>query len=69
MTDGTSIIERVRLVFADGSMLGPYNTPDPDQVYRFDFPAPVDTSTVRLEAVMTTGGNTGIKELELYEAP
>jgi len=69
MTDGTSIIESLRLVFADGSALGPYATPDPDQLYRFDFPSRVTSTRVRVEAITTTGGNTGVKEVELYEAP
>jgi hypothetical protein len=68
MTDGTSIIESVRLVFADGSMLGPYATPDPDQLYRFDFPVVVETTSVYVDALTTTGGNAGIKEVEFYEA-
>ena len=68
MTDGTSIIERVRVVF-DGVEHGPFDTPDPDQHYLFELDAPVDARLVRIEAVQTTGGNTGAKEIQLLRAP
>ncbi len=67
MSDGTSIIKRVELVIDGATVLGPYDTPDPAQHYTFDFAAPVSATTVRVEAVDTTGGNTGAKEIELYE--
>ena len=54
---------------ADGTMLGSYATPEPDQLHRFDFPSRVASTPVRVEAITTTGGNTGVKEVELYEAP
>ena len=66
MFDGSSIITRVRLEFDRGIILGPYETPDPDQTYVFDFNEPVSARRVRLETLASTGGNTGIKELQFF---
>lgn len=66
MTDGSSIIESVRLILDGETELGPFETPDPDQRYEFELD-PVVASRVRVEAVQTTGGNTGAKEIELFE--
>ncbi len=67
MTDGTSIIERVELRF-ESTTLGPFDTPDPDELYVFQFDAPVSSRSVRVEAVQTTGGNTGAKEIQFLSA-
>lgn len=69
MSDGTSIIEEFRLIVDGSTTLGPFLAPDPDIRYLFELDAPVSAQTVRLEAVMTSGGNTGIKELQLFSAP
>jgi len=66
MTDGSSIIERVLLIFDGATELGPFETPDPDERYLFEFDEAVTASRVRIEAVDTSGGNTGAKEIELY---
>ncbi len=66
MTDGSSIIRSFLLVLPDESVLGPFDTPDPDQFYAFDFDPPVTTQTIRLEAFATTGGNTGAKEIQFF---
>lgn len=66
MTNGTSIIESFQLTIDDGTVLGPFSSPDPDTYYDFILDAPFTTRVVRFDAVQTTGGNTGIKELELY---
>ncbi len=68
MTDGSSIIQSVQLVIDDAATLGPFETPDPDQFYQFDFDEPVAATVVRIDAITTTGGNTGAKEVELYVA-
>jgi len=70
MTDGTSIISGFQLVTrasADGpeTTLGPFDAADPDERYEFELESPTTMRFVRLEAVQTTGGNTGVKELEL----
>jgi hypothetical protein len=68
MVDGTSIVEKIRLIDLDSdketSILA---TPDHTLRYVFALPEPWTTRHVRLEAVTTTGGNTGGKEIELYE--
>lgn len=67
MTDGSSIISSFKLTLADASELGPYETPDPDQLYTFEVEPPVVTQTIRFDAVTTTGGNTGLKEIQFFE--
>ncbi len=68
MTDGSSIIEASQLLLDGERTLGPFETPDPDQLYQFDFDEPVSATIVTVSAVQTTGGNTGAKEIELYVA-
>lgn len=71
MADGSSIITSLRLIISSGDasaslVKGPFQTPDPDQTYLFDFAAPVTARRIRLEAVTTTGGNTGAKEIQFF---
>jgi hypothetical protein len=65
MGDGTSIVERYRVVVDDGTVLGPFDA-DPDGL------AVVEVTTsgqrFRVEAVATTGGNTGFVAIEIYAA-
>jgi hypothetical protein len=68
MSDGSSIVTRYRLVLGDGSVLGPFSAPDPNLRYEVLLDAPVRASRVRFEAVETSGGNTGGREIELFEA-
>lgn len=70
MVDGTSIVTRVRvLVEGTDIVLGPFDTPDHTRRYVFELTEPVDASRVRFEAVATTGGNTGGKEIQFFSAP
>ena len=69
MVDGTSIIERFQLVVDGITTLGPFDAADPDIRYVFELDQAVFARTVRLEALDTSGGNTGIKELQLFSAP
>jgi hypothetical protein len=67
MSDGSSIITSFQLLDADGDRVGgPFDTPDPDVTYRFDIDPPATVGLVRFEAVTTTGGNTGLRDLELW---
>lgn len=66
MADGSSIVLSVRLVLDGTLVLGPFATPDPDKRYFFVFDEAETATQVRVEAVETTGGNTGAKEIELY---
>jgi hypothetical protein len=68
MADGSSIITQVRLIFGDGETAGPFDTPDPAQLYQFDIQPVQVTRTVRVEAVATTGGNTGALEIQFFTA-
>jgi hypothetical protein len=67
MTDGTSIMKVIRVVVDASTELGPYDVPDPSQLYSFELATPVSARTVRLQAVQTTGGNSGAKEFQLFE--
>ena len=66
MADGTSIVTSVRIVLDGDAAMGPFSTPDPDERYVFDI-TPTLTRSVRVEAVTTTGGNTGAKEIQFFE--
>jgi len=65
MPDSTSIILSVQLRFDGGPALGPFSTPDPDVLYEFDLETAVIARRVLVEAMTTTGGNTGAREIRL----
>lgn len=69
MSDGTSIVTRVRFIDeADGDrVLGTFETPDHETRYVFELSQPVTTQFMRFEAVETTGGNTGAREIQFFE--
>ena len=69
MPDGSSIILAVRLIFQPGALvLGPFSTPDPAEFYRFEFEESIVARSVRIEAIETTGGNSGAREIQFFEA-
>ena len=68
MPDGSSIILAVRLIFEPGTIeRGPFSTPDPAEFYRFEFNESIVVRSVLIEAVETTGGNSGAKEIQFFE--
>jgi hypothetical protein len=68
MTDGTAIALSITVVFPElGETFGPYETPDPSELYSFDLQPSDDVSVVRFEVESSTGGNTGAREVEVYE--
>jgi hypothetical protein len=69
MTDGTSIVTRVRLLIGPDftTTLGPYETPDHTVRYVFGLEPPITAQEIRFEAVATTGGNTGAREIQFFE--
>ena len=66
MSDGSSIITSVRLIFDGNDTYGPYETSDSDIIYAYDIVPHVDAQTVRVDAVTSTGGNTGAKEIQFF---
>lgn len=66
MTDGTSIVRKFELRVDGQTTLGPFETPDPDIRYVIELPSPMTMQQVRMSAVDTSGGNTGLKELQLF---
>ncbi|MDA0334937.1 MAG: discoidin domain-containing protein [bacterium] len=65
MPDSTSIVRSIQLRFDESSVLAPYSTPDPDVLYGFDLETAISARRVFVEAVTTTGGNTGAREIRL----
>jgi hypothetical protein len=66
MTDGSSIIRKIRVLPEGAAAIGPLDTPDPSQRYLFQLDEPVVAARWRIEAVETSGGNTGAREIELW---
>lgn len=66
MADGSSIVTSAELELDGQTRLGPFATPDPARVYRFDFSAPVVASRARFRVRSSTGGNTGAREIQLF---
>jgi len=62
MTDGTSIIEQYTVTVDGGEPLGPFDAGDEAEVA-------VSGQRLRIDAVTTTGGNTGAVEIEVYAQP
>ncbi len=68
MMDGSAIITSVQLIFEESTTLGPYAMPDPQELYLFDFDEPIAAQLVRVEILSSSGGNTGLKEIQLFAA-
>ena len=71
MTDGSSIISELELFRVEGTQetsLGTFEVPSPKEIYTFQFAPPVSASKIRLQAVQTTGGNTGANEIQFFES-
>lgn len=70
MADGTSIVESFKIVATGGAddraERGPFETPDPNQTYYFELDERVSGTSFRFEAVTSTGGNTGAREVMLF---
>jgi len=62
MTDGTSIIEQYTVMVDGGEPLGPFDAGDVVEVA-------ASGQQLRIDAVTTTGGNTGAGEIEVYAQP
>lgn len=65
MSDGTAVIESVRVLVDDVEVVAGEVGPD---LTVLELPQPVAGQLVRFEAVTTTGGNTGAVEVEVYPA-
>ncbi len=69
MADGTSIIEQFQVRFDDGEAVGPFDSPNPDERYVFELANAQSAQIITFEALQTTGGNTGAKEIEFLGTP
>jgi len=67
MADGTAIVTAFTLTVGGGAAAGLFEMPDPGVMYTFDLGAQGIAAHVRLDVTDSTGGNTGLRELELYE--
>ncbi len=61
-------ILRFRVLNGAGEALGEFDLPDVKRLHAFAL-APTTLSVLRFEVVESTGGNTGLRELEVYAAP
>jgi hypothetical protein len=64
MGDGTAQILEFTLTTGNGEILGPFSLNDATQAYRFEIDAVA--SSLRLDIVDSTGGNTGLIEFAAY---
>jgi hypothetical protein len=64
MSDGTAQILSFTLTTDSGEILGPFSLNDAGQSYRFEIDAVA--SSLRLDVVDSTGGNTGLIEFAAY---
>ena len=67
MSDGTAQIFAFTLTTDNGEVLGPFTLEDDGQAYRFDLD--VVARSIRLDAVESSGGNTGLVEFAVYGTP
>ncbi|GAA4744119.1 hypothetical protein GCM10023328_27340 [Modestobacter marinus] len=65
MSDGSSIVETFTVTVDDGETYGPFEAGTSGAVNATD----VTGQVLRIDAVQTTGGNTGAAEIEVYAAP
>ena len=66
MADGSSIITSI-VMNIDNENIGTFETPDPDQTYRFIF-TEIEGENITWKVSSSTGGNTGAKEIQLILA-
>ncbi|WP_428353888.1 discoidin domain-containing protein [Methyloprofundus sp.] len=64
MPDGTAKILSFTISLDEGEVLGPFTLPDTNQAYEFQLDR--TSSTIRLDVVTSTGGNTGLIEIAAY---
>ncbi len=64
MSDGSAKIRSFTITLDDGQVQGPYTLPDTQQAYKF--PLEQTSSSIRLDVVSSTGGNTGLIEFSAY---
>ena len=64
MTDGTAKILTFTITTDSGEVL-PFTLPNTEQAHQF--PLNRQTSSIRLDVVSSTGGNTGLLEIKAYE--
>ncbi len=66
-TMGTSAqIQQFQVVTDKGEKLGPFDLPDAKSVYYF--PVSITARTLRFEVLKSSGGNTGVAEIEVYSS-
>ena len=65
MSNGTARILSFELTFDGTRTIGPFDLPDAAQAYVF--PIDITAKRIRFDVVESTGGNTGLIELEIFE--
>ena len=64
MSDGTAITLSFTITTDSGEVFGPFTLDDAEQAYKFEIDAVA--TTIRLDVVDSTGGNTGLVEFAVY---
>lgn len=64
MSDGTAQIFTFTVSTGEGKTFGPFRLPDAERPYSFTLEAKTDS--LRLDAVETSGGNTGLVEFKVF---
>jgi len=67
MADGTSIVTRLVVSAPEVNQeIGRLDIPDPDVTCSLNIASPITVRQVRVEAVESTGGNTGAAEIQFF---
>ncbi len=66
MSNGTAQIYTFTLTANTGQIFGPFYLPDAAQAYRFEITPTQTITSVRLDVVESSGGNTGLVEWAVY---
>lgn len=64
MLDGSAKIFSFTITLDNDEVLGPFNLPDTEQAYQY--PIGKVSSSIRLDVVSSSGGNTGLVEIAAY---
>jgi hypothetical protein len=67
MTDGTAQILSFTITTDEGTQVGPFELPDPNDMHEFE--VDFEAKTLRFDVESSTGGNTGITEVAVYGEP
>lgn len=65
MSDGTAQTYKFTVTTDEGRTVGPFELPDATKPYRFE--VDLEATSLRLDVIESSGGNTGLIEFAAYE--